>query len=337
MKKLIFATVMAAGLVAPLAAQNPARIQDEQATAALKRELELVAARVSLAVESRVTPGAPYSAEAVTESNQVLADGNRISRKTVSRIYRDGEGRTRREEIDPDTGTVKSVVISDPVGHLSYSLDPATRTAFRSQVYIATPAGMSGARGGRGAAGGGGGGAFGAVEGGAGGGARGRGPAPAVVMPVEAGEVRAKAVADEKAAKAAAEGSTLNTVKPAPLPPTAVPTLGGRGAGDNSQTTREELGNQTIEGVVANGSRTTTVIPAGAIGNLQPIKIVSEQWMSNDLKVLVMTRHSDPRSGETIYKLQGIVRAEPDRSFFSPPPDYTVKDRQAKVPISQQN
>jgi len=38
-----------------------------------------------------------------------------------------------------------------------------------------------------------------------------------------------------------------------------------------------------------------------------------------------MTRHSDPRSGETIYRLANIVRAEPDRSLFVVPPDYTVK------------
>jgi hypothetical protein len=91
-------------------------------------------------------------------------------------------------------------------------------------------------------------------------------------------------------------------------------------------TSREELGTQNIEGVPATGSRTTTTIPAGAIGNLQPIKVVAEQWFSSDLGVLVMTKHSDPRVGETIYRLQSIVRAEPDRSLFTLPPDYTLKE-----------
>jgi len=59
---------------------------------------------------------------------------------------------------------------------------------------------------------------------------------------------------------------------------------------------------------------------------------VSEQWMSNDLKVLVLTRHSDPRSGETIYKLQSIVRAEPDRSLFMVPPDYTIREQRVRQP-----
>ena len=69
-----------------------------------------------------------------------------------------------------------------------------------------------------------------------------------------------------------------------------------------------------------------TVIPAGGIGNLQEIRIVSEQWFSPDLEVLVLTKHSDPRSGETIYRLMNIVQSEPARSLFEVPADYTLKD-----------
>ena len=72
--------------------------------------------RAKMAVEAKVTTGAPYSAEAVSETAQVLADGNRINRKAVTRIYRDSEGRTRREEVD-DSGAVISVSIVDPVAH----------------------------------------------------------------------------------------------------------------------------------------------------------------------------------------------------------------------------
>jgi hypothetical protein len=95
----------------------------------------------------------------------------------------------------------------------------------------------------------------------------------------------------------------------------------------------ENLGQQTVEGVPATGSRSTTTIPAGAIGNLQPIKIVAEQWVSTDLQVLVMTKHSDPRSGETTYRLQSIVRAEPDRSLFTVPADYTMKESGIREPL----
>ena len=86
------------------------------------------------------------------------------------------------------------------------------------------------------------------------------------------------------------------------------------------------LGQQTIEGVSATGTRTTTEIPAGAIGNEQPIKIVSEQWFSPELQVLVLTKHSDPRTGETTYRLTGVVRAEQARSLFDLPPDYTLQE-----------
>jgi len=106
--------------------------------------------------------------------------------------------------------------------------------------------------------------------------------------------------------------------------------------GAAAATAREDLGTQTIEGVAATGSRSTTTIPAGAIGNLQPIKVVAEQWFSSDLGVIVMTKHSDPRVGETIYRLQSIVRAEPDRSLFTLPLDYTLKESGIRPQMKEQ-
>ena len=94
----------------------------------------------------------------------------------------------------------------------------------------------------------------------------------------------------------------------------------------NSTVNKEDLGQQVVEGVMARGTRTTTTIPAGGIGNVQPIEIVSEQWFSDDLKVLVMTRHADPRTGETVYKLTNVSLAEPVRTMFEVPADYTVRD-----------
>ena len=82
----------------------------------------------------------------------------------------------------------------------------------------------------------------------------------------------------------------------------------------------------TIEGVQAEGTRTTTTIPAGQIGNDQPIQIVSERWYSPELKVTVLTTNSDPRMGETTYALKNISRTEPAQSLFTVPPDYSVKD-----------
>jgi hypothetical protein len=86
------------------------------------------------------------------------------------------------------------------------------------------------------------------------------------------------------------------------------------------------LEHKTIEGVAVDGRKTTTVIPAGRIGNEQPITITSEEWRSPELNILVLTKHSDPRSGDSSYRLVNIIRAEPDRSLFMVPPDYTVKE-----------
>ena len=72
------------------------------------------------------------------------------------------------------------------------------------------------------------------------------------------------------------------------------------------------LEHKTIEGVAVEGRKTTTVIPAGQVGNEQPITIVSEEWRSPELNLLVLTKHSDPRTGESSYRLQNIIRAEPD-------------------------
>lgn len=97
-------------------------------------------------------------------------------------------------------------------------------------------------------------------------------------------------------------------------------------ASEKKQPVKESLGQQMIEGVNAEGVRITITIPAGQIGNDLPINIVSEQWYSPELQLLVMTKHSDPRTGETTYRLTNINRAEPDHSLFEVPSDYTMRN-----------
>lgn len=96
-------------------------------------------------------------------------------------------------------------------------------------------------------------------------------------------------------------------------------------AHDNGKT--EDLGTQTVAGVPAQGKRVTHTIPAGEIGNQQPIDIVTETWYSPDLQIVVMSKKTDPRFGETLYQLTNINRAEPDRSLFTVPSDYAVRAR----------
>jgi hypothetical protein len=85
------------------------------------------------------------------------------------------------------------------------------------------------------------------------------------------------------------------------------------------QVKHEELGTQNIEGVSAEGKRDTVTIPAGQIGNERPIDIVSETWFSPELHTTVLRKHSDPRVGETVFRLTEIKRAEPDAGLFQAP------------------
>jgi hypothetical protein len=97
-------------------------------------------------------------------------------------------------------------------------------------------------------------------------------------------------------------------------------------AGSGSPNARtESLGTSQIEGVEAQGTRTVVTIPAGAIGNQAPIEMVTEQWYSAELGAVVLSRRNDPRFGETTYRLQHIVRAEPSPDLFHVPSDYTIE------------
>jgi hypothetical protein len=92
----------------------------------------------------------------------------------------------------------------------------------------------------------------------------------------------------------------------------------------NTSTQTDNLGVQTVNGVLAAGTRSTQTIPAGAIGNAQPIQVVREAWISQDLKVPVMIKASDPRFGETVMQLTNIVRSDPDPSLFQVPAGFSV-------------
>jgi hypothetical protein len=245
--------------------------------------------------------GAPYSAEAVRQTTQTLADGSHIVNQSSSMLYRDSEGRERREEsigrLGPwsaEGAPVKTIFISDPVAKVSYTLDPGSHTAQKM------PAALS-----------------------------------------------------EAVSAGGGPGVTLRTMiadGPGPLPPPPSGSqvlffsrVNGEGvvtseAGKSAAKT-EKLGISTVEGVQAEGTRTTVTIPAGQIGNERDINIVSERWYSPELKVTIMSRHSDPRMGETVYKLTNLNRAEPLHSMFEVPTDYTISDSSAirvrKGPVKQ--
>ena len=93
-----------------------------------------------------------------------------------------------------------------------------------------------------------------------------------------------------------------------------------------SKANVESLGQQTIEGVTADGKRTTSVIPAGTIGNDKDIQIVNETWYSPELQTMVSSTRSDPRMGTTTFRLTNIQRVEPSPDLFQVPSDYTVRE-----------
>ena len=252
----------------------------EGVAAVVEKDGVTTALNFRMPVEAKVVKGAPFSADIVTESIQTLADGNRIVQRSNTRMYRDGEGRVRREE---ERGSDSpNISITDPVSGLSYSLDPEKRVA-RQAPHIA---------------------GFGIME---------------LQKTVQALAMRVPPdAADKLKALAAPQQEIERKIEEAKL------FRGSFERGVPEQVKVEQLPARNIEGVRAEGTRRTTTIAAGAIGNELPIEIVSEEWTSPDLKILVMTERRDPRLGTSSYRLVNIIRAEPDRYLFEVPSDYTV-------------
>ncbi len=91
-----------------------------------------------------------------------------------------------------------------------------------------------------------------------------------------------------------------------------------------------DLGTQNVNGVNAQGKSVTHTIPAGAMGNAQPVISTSETWYSPDLQIPISAKNNDPRFGQTTYSLTNIQRSEPAASLFQVPSDYTIKDGPAR-------
>jgi len=201
----------------------------------------------------KVVTGAPFSAVAVSETTQTLGDGNHISRRTETNLFRDSQGRFRKN-VTISGAPNSFVVISDPVSGTSYILHAESKTAEKMGGH-----GMKGPRKG--------------------------------------------AMKDAIKGKMGARQQELMA---------------------EGNLKKEDLGTQPVGGVSAQGTRYTRTIPVGQIGNEKPIVIKSEHWYSNDLQMVVMSKRSDPRFGDTTYTLTNIQRTEPAASLFNVPSDYTV-------------
>lgn len=94
------------------------------------------------------------------------------------------------------------------------------------------------------------------------------------------------------------------------------------GASQRRQVRHESLGNRDIEQLNAEGQRITSTIPVGLLGNDKSFEISLETWYSPELHVYLYRKRSDPRIGETVYRLTNIRRIEPDPKLFQIPPGY---------------
>jgi hypothetical protein len=140
------------------------------------------------------------------------------------------------------------------------------------------------------------------------------------------GHARAVIIHDPVAGMSYALDPASRTARSTPIPAARSANANARPARDLAAAKTEDLGTQVIQGVSAQGKRVTRVIPAGKEGNEKEIDIVTETWYSPDLQVVVMSKTSDPRFGESVYQLNAISRAEPDAALFAVPSDYTVKE-----------
>ncbi len=126
-----------------------------------------------------------------------------------------------------------------------------------------------------------------------------------------------------------------HTARRSPLekPPKATPSPAPSPA-DAPQVSRDSLGTQTIEDLLAQGTRNTTVYPVGAFGNDRPLSVIIETWRSSELRTELLLKIADPRSGETTIRLTNISRSEPDPSLFQVPAGYEITDAGA-APVPQ--
>jgi hypothetical protein len=135
--------------------------------------------------------------------------------------------------------------------------------------------------------------------------------------------------------------------KPPVPPPPPPPPPGGPADPTNPATpwpppppppppTEESLGTRQIEGVTAIGRRSAQTIATGKIGNDRPIVTLDERWESPELKVLLRSRHSDPRTGDIDFRLTKVQRTEPDAELFKVPANYQILETGRDEPEQEQ-
>ena len=231
--------------------------------------------------------GAPYSATIKNENIQTLGDGNRIVQTSTGNTARDSQGRTRQDESLPPIGNLSAT----DAPHLVFIQDPVAQIAYVLNLTDKTAQKM---------------------------------PALHPNMSTPDHAIGGVEVVDGGPGHVMIQ--MRDGVSTGGMPPPGIMMQKTFITGDQSQAKTEDLGSQTMEGVLVTGVRTTHTIPAGEIGNDKPISIVTEVWTSPDLKTIVYSKRSDPRMGEQTFQLKNIVRTDPDASLFTVPSDFKIVD-----------
>lgn len=292
--------------------------------------------------DGRTVKGSPYTATAVSTSTQTLGDGTHITRTSQSQLARDSEGRTRREQGVDNVGpwTTKDqhiVFINDPVAQVRYTIRPDSQTG--SKANTSAPSAEAELKLKR------------SME-----------ELAKLKQSMEEAQRNGQASSSReegtvhvlqarKAAEAGAQGFTTfrrgddgavwvagNGVAAGGVAGAAgrSVTISDRDSGgpitvvlggaEKGEAKVEDLGEKIIEGVRAKGHRESRTIPVGEIGNDRPIEVSSESWYSDELRMVVYSKRSDPRVGETEYRLTNISRAEPPSSLFDVPAGVTIRE-----------
>jgi len=303
--KRIYGMAILAALFALAAAAQDVVTEKQRKDAVMQKQLaeeistsikQMTLVRMEGGVMSNVK-NAPYRADQITENTQTLGDGTRIHNEHQVTIYRDSQGRVRRETPD-------QISIWDPNSGVGYTLDTKSMTAGKMQVSVSTGPGNSGNIG--------------------------------FSFRTQTGTANSTIVADGgdniRVLKTLTAGAGDLEAGPVTAGFGRVEAKAALAGASN----KESLGMRIMEGVGAQGDRQTSTIEAGAIGNDRPIQIISERWYSPDLQVDVMTRHSDPRNGEEMIRLINISRAEPDSSLFQVPAGYQITEGKQMPAIFKQ-
>jgi hypothetical protein len=280
---------LGARALAQMSADPVLMLGGSPAGAAFQAKPGMVTMRVE-SMDAAPVKGAPFCATVTTEHTQSLVDGNRIHTNESSMLCRDSEGRTRREAGLNLLGASQQT--SAP--KLITIVDPVAGVRYLldtenkiAQKMPLMPGEEVAAAGGMAIA----------KEPGAL-----HGPGKQIMIYQRTGGPGS----DVSFSDVTIKKSGADSGEPAP----------------NS----ENLGDETVDGIHVTGTRVTTTIPAGKMGNEKPITVTSERWYSPELKATIVTKHDDPWAGELKTELKNVNTSEPDPSLFVVPSDYKVID-----------